>query len=128
MTTTAAPVGRMVPFTVLSRERRAKAATDPKTRPASPPGPGRWPAVAACRTERHEMFHPVNDSDPGPCSQQIADARAVCRRCPALAWCEAWSLSAAGPESGILAAMTGTQRKALKRREARIRGAAGTEK
>lgn len=122
-TRTAAPVGRMTPFTVLAREQRVLAATAPKCA-ATPPGPARWSVPPACRSEEHEMFHPVNESDPGPCSRQIAAARAVCRRCPAFALCEAWAMSAAGPESGILAAMTGTERRAFKRREARQRQAA----
>lgn len=125
-THTSASVGHMSPFTVLTREQRVKAATDPKTHPDTPPGPSRWPAAAACREVEHDLFHPINDNVPGPCAAQIRRARAVCRRCPAFAWCEAWALSAAGPESGILAAMTGTERKALKRREARQRQAANT--
>ena len=40
-----------------------------------------WRGHAACRDEYPELFFPVGTS--GPALLQIAEAKTVCRRCPA---------------------------------------------
>lgn len=122
----AVPVGRMAPFTVLSREERVRRSTEPRPVHHAPPGPQQWDERAACRDEDPELFQPIGTT--GPALLQVEDAKAVCRRCPALELCEAWSLSAAGPDSGVLGAMSAEERAAAKRRlaKARLRSRSGS--
>ena len=44
-----------------------------------------WRNDAACRDEDPELFFPVGTS--GPALSQIARAKSVCRRCPAMTEC-----------------------------------------
>lgn len=50
-----------------------------------------WRDSAACRDEDPELFYPVGST--GPALLQIAEAKAVCRRCPVLDECRAWALA-----------------------------------
>ncbi|GAA3823161.1 WhiB family transcriptional regulator [Amycolatopsis tucumanensis] len=76
-----------------------------------------WRHDAACRDEDPELFFPVGNS--GPALLQIAEAKAVCHRCPAASECLAWAL-ASGQDSGVWGGMSEDERRALKRRRAHI--------
>jgi WhiB family transcriptional regulator, redox-sensing transcriptional regulator len=122
----AVPVGRMAPFTVLSREQRVRRSTEPEPVRHAPPGPQDWEQRADCRDEDPELFQPIGTT--GPALLQIEDAKAVCYRCPALQPCAAWSLGPTGPDSGVLGAMSAEERRHAKRRlaKARLRSRSGS--
>jgi WhiB family transcriptional regulator, redox-sensing transcriptional regulator len=75
-----------------------------------------WRHRAACRDEDPELFFPVGTS--GPALLQIAEAKAVCRRCPVNSECLDWAL-ASGQDAGVWGGMSEDERRALKRRGAR---------
>jgi WhiB family redox-sensing transcriptional regulator len=74
-----------------------------------------WRDRAACRDEDPELFFPVGTS--GPALLQIAEAKAVCRRCPVSSECLKWAL-ASGQDAGVWGCMSEDERRALKRRNA----------
>lgn len=76
-----------------------------------------WRHKAVCRDEPSELFFPVGNS--GPALAQIADAKLVCARCPVTADCLSWALKHA--DDGVWGGMSEDERRALKRRQARIR-------
>lgn len=49
-----------------------------------------WRHRAVCRNEDAELFFPLGTS--GPVLRQIAEAKAVCRRCPVAGECLEWAL------------------------------------
>ncbi|WP_372495629.1 WhiB family transcriptional regulator [Saccharopolyspora soli] len=59
-------------------------------------------------------------STSGPALLQLAEAKAVCRRCPVASECLAWSLES-GQDAGVFGGMSEDERRALKRRNARAR-------
>lgn len=76
---------------------------------------GDWRHRAVCRDEDPELFFPVGDT--GPALQQIAEAKAVCRRCPVQTECLAWAVDS-GQDAGVWGGMSEDERRALKRRNA----------
>ncbi len=76
-----------------------------------------WRHHAECRDEDPELFFPVGTS--GPALLQLADAKAVCRRCPVSAECLDWA-SATGQDAGVWGGMSEDERRALKARRARV--------
>ena len=81
-----------------------------------------WRNDAACRDEDPELFFPVGTS--GPALSQITQAKAVCRRCPAMSECLTWALES-GQDAGVWGGMSEDERRALKRRTLRLRARAG---
>jgi len=81
-----------------------------------------WMEDAACREPGvdPELFFPVSES--GPAVRQVAAARAVCGRCPVQAPCRDWALRAGEP-AGIWGGTTPEERRVLRRRLPRRRGA-----
>lgn len=75
-----------------------------------------WRHRAACRDEDPELFFPVGNS--GPALLQIAEAKAVCRRCPVNVECLEWAL-ASGEDAGVWGGMSEDERRALKRQRTR---------
>jgi WhiB family redox-sensing transcriptional regulator len=75
-----------------------------------------WRHHAACRDEDPELFYPVGVS--GPAALQIAEAKAVCHRCPVASDCLAWALGA-GEDHGVWGGMDEDERRSLKRRTQR---------
>jgi WhiB family transcriptional regulator, redox-sensing transcriptional regulator len=71
-----------------------------------------WRHRAACRDEDPELFYPVGDS--GPALLQIAEAKAVCRRCPVIRDCLSWAL--VRENDGVWGGMSADERRVLKRR------------
>ncbi|GAB3684674.1 hypothetical protein GCM10027597_34090 [Saccharopolyspora tripterygii] len=86
--------------------------------PSEEQGTMDWRHDAVCRDEDPELFFPVGNS--GPAVLQIAEAKAVCRRCPVASQCLAWALES-GQDAGVWGGMSEDERRALKRRNARTR-------
>ena len=72
-----------------------------------------WRQQAACLSEDPELFFPIGTT--GPAVRQAAEARAICRQCPALAPCLSWALQT-GVEHGVWGAHTEEERRVLRRR------------
>lgn len=70
---------------------------------------------AACRTEDPELFFPISDMGPG--ARQVAEAKAVCARCPVRTDCLDYAIDA-GLDHGIFGGQTERERRALLRRTA----------
>lgn len=82
-----------------------------------------WRDFAACRDDEDpERFFPVGNT--GPAQLQIEDAKAVCRRCDAADWCLRYALES-GQDHGVFGGMSEDERRALKRRAARVRSRMG---
>lgn len=87
-----------------------------------------WRHFAACVDEDPELFHPEGD---GPATQvQIAEAKAVCRRCLVRQECLTWAMTEL--RYGIAGGLTAHERSLARRNAARksravpaIAGAAG---
>lgn len=82
-----------------------------------------WRNRAVCVDEDPELFFPAGTS--GPALLQISEAKAVCRRCPVSGECLSWALTR-GEAFGIWGGLSEDERRAVKRRNARIR-AVGVE-
>ena len=76
-----------------------------------------WRHRAKCRIEDPELFFPVGTS--GPAMLQIAKAKAVCQRCPVRTECLNWAL-ASGQDAGVWGGTSEDERRALKRRNAKM--------
>jgi len=73
-----------------------------------------WRHDAACKEEDPELFFPVGET--GKANRaQIAEAKAVCRRCPVTEQCLLWAFES-GQDSGVWGGMSEKERRALKRR------------
>lgn len=83
-----------------------------------------WRHRSSCRDEDPELFFPVGNS--GPALLQIAEAKTVCRRCPAVAACLGYALETHQP-FGVWGGMSEGERAALQRRNARTRAKAAAE-
>ena len=75
----------------------------------------------ACRRQDPELFFPIGSGD---CSgdsalHQMKEARAVCRRCPAVEPCLTWA-TANGPVAGIWGGTTEAERASARRRGVRL--------
>ena len=80
-----------------------------------------WRQGALCREEDPELFFPIGTT--GPASHQVAEAKAVCRRCPSLEPCLQWALET-GQDAGVWGGTSEEERRALTRRQrARLRTA-----
>jgi WhiB family transcriptional regulator, redox-sensing transcriptional regulator len=77
-----------------------------------------WRARALCRDEDPELFFPIGTS--GPALLQIAEAKAVCARCPVRAECLAEALET-GQDYGVWGGLSEDERRSLKRENARTR-------
>lgn len=72
-----------------------------------------WRSYAACREEDPELFFPLGNS--GPALAQTDEAKAVCRRCPAMDWCLQWALETK-QESGVWGGLSEDDRFAIRGR------------
>lgn len=77
-----------------------------------------WRHDAMCRWEDPELFFPVGIG--GPAILQVAQAKSVCHRCPVASDCLDWALKT-GQDAGVWGGMSEEERRALKRRNARVR-------
>jgi WhiB family transcriptional regulator, redox-sensing transcriptional regulator len=80
-----------------------------------------WRHHAACRDEDPELFFPIGNT--GPALLQIDEAKRVCQRCVVTESCLQWALES-GQDSGVWGGLSEDERRALKRRSARIRARA----
>jgi hypothetical protein len=87
---------------------------------AAPPTTSRrgpdWRDASACRREDPDLFAP--DGSTGKWVEVIAQAKAICGRCPVIDTCLNWALDTR-QESGIWGGLTEDERWNLRRREAR---------
>lgn len=74
-----------------------------------------WRHAAICRDEDPELFYPVGDT--GPALLQVAEAKAVCARCPVREQCLTWAVDAL--PYGVAGGTTERERAELRRRRAR---------
>jgi WhiB family redox-sensing transcriptional regulator len=72
-----------------------------------------WRHRAACRDEDPELFFPVSEMGPG--ARQVAQAKAVCARCPVRSECLSYALDT-GLDYGIFGGTTEGERRKLFRR------------
>jgi WhiB family redox-sensing transcriptional regulator len=72
-----------------------------------------WRDRAACRDADPELFFPVSAVGPG--ARQIAEAKAVCARCPVREQCLDYAM-ANGLDHGVFGGTTDTERRQLTRR------------
>ena len=79
-----------------------------------------WRQSALCREQDPELFFPIGTT--GPAAIQVAEAKAVCRRCPSLDPCLRWALET-GQDAGVWGGTSEDERRALKRRSTRLRTA-----
>jgi WhiB family redox-sensing transcriptional regulator len=71
-----------------------------------------WRDEAACRDEDPDLFFPIGS---GPAAQaQIADAKAICARCPVVRECLEWALET-GQDAGVWGGLTEEERRQLRR-------------
>ena len=77
-----------------------------------------WRHRAACRDEDPELFFPIGNT--GPALVQIEEAKVVCRRCSVVDECLRWALES-GQDAGVWGGLSEDERRALKRRNARLR-------
>lgn len=75
-----------------------------------------WRHNAACRGEEPELFFPIGTS--GIHLDQVDEAKAVCRRCPARAACLQWAVDNPSIE-GIWGGLTDGERRNYRRRQHR---------
>ncbi len=80
-----------------------------------------WRHYAACRDEDPELFFPIGNT--GPALLQIDEAKRVCQRCNVMESCLQWALES-GQDAGVWGGMSEDERRAVKRRSARIRARA----
>lgn len=73
-----------------------------------------WLHRAACRDEDPELFFPVTDTGPG--ARQVAQAKAVCARCPVRAQCLEYALDN-GLTHGIFGGLTEQERRRVRTRQ-----------
>jgi WhiB family redox-sensing transcriptional regulator len=73
---------------------------------------GDWRTVALCRDTDPDLFFPIGTT--GPALEQIEDAKAVCRQCPALEPCLEFAL-ATNQESGVWGGTSEEERRKLRR-------------
>ncbi|HVW40937.1 MAG TPA: WhiB family transcriptional regulator [Amycolatopsis sp.] len=69
-----------------------------------------WRHRAACRDEDPELFFPVSEMGPG--ARQVAQAKAVCARCPVRSDCLSHALDN-GLDHGIFGGTTESERRKL---------------
>ena len=79
-----------------------------------------WRSLAACRDVDTDLFFPVGVT--GPAELQIAQAKALCRRCPAREACLAFAIRT-NQEYGVWGGASEDERRAIRRRLARRRQA-----
>lgn len=91
-----------------------------RTAPYVLPEPdGNWVQRGICRYEDDpDLWFPIGES--GPSLLQIEEAKAVCRRCPAMRECGEWAVDNAVPH-GVWGGLSETDRKLVRARRAKAR-------
>jgi WhiB family redox-sensing transcriptional regulator len=76
-----------------------------------------WRNRAACLNEDPELFFPIGNT--GLALVQIEEAKAVCGRCEVVETCLDWAVES-GQVFGVWGGLSEDERRALKRRKARV--------
>jgi len=86
-----------------------------------------WAEHAACSKPGvdPELFFPVSES--GPALRQVAEAKAICARCPVAAPCREWAMRAGEP-AGVWGGTTAGERQLLRARPLSPRPGAGSRR
>jgi WhiB family redox-sensing transcriptional regulator len=79
-----------------------------------------WRHRAACRTEDPELFFPTATENTPYGQEELADAKAVCQRCPVISTCLVWALES-GQEFGVWGGLSEGERRALKHKAHKTR-------
>lgn len=79
-----------------------------------------WRSKAACLNVDPELFFPIGNT--GPAIAQAAEAKAVCASCTVKDTCLQWAIDN-NQDSGVWGGMSEDERRAYKRRNARVRRA-----
>jgi WhiB family redox-sensing transcriptional regulator len=79
-----------------------------------------WRNRSACLDEDPELFFPIGNT--GPALLQEEEAKVICRPCEVLETCLQWA-NEFGRDAGVWGGLSEDERRALKRREARVRRA-----
>ena len=79
-----------------------------------------WRNHAACLDEDPELFFPIGNT--GPALRQIEKAKPVCSRCEVAETCLKWAMESR-QDAGVWGGLSEDERRALKRRNARVRRA-----
>jgi WhiB family redox-sensing transcriptional regulator len=74
-------------------------------------GPANWRDDAACGDADPDLFFPIGTT--GPALRQIAEAKRICRTCPAQTQCLAWALDN-GVTDGVWGDTTPDERRAIR--------------
>ncbi|MFJ3671161.1 WhiB family transcriptional regulator [Streptomyces sp. NPDC090106] len=74
-----------------------------------------WRDEGLCLREDPDLFFPIGDFRSGVTALQIAEAKAVCGRCPVAGRCLSWAVDT-GPVEGIWGGTTEGERRALRLR------------
>jgi WhiB family redox-sensing transcriptional regulator len=83
-----------------------------------------WRHQAACLDEDPDLFFPIGNT--GPAVFQIKEAKEVCRRCDVVQTCRRWALDhSREAAAGVWGGLSEVELRAVRRREARTRRAAG---
>ena len=83
---------------------------------------GGWRSAAACRSADPDLFFPISASGRAP--EQVAEAKAICARCPVRRQCLAFALHTR-QAYGIWGGMTEEERAAARHRLITEKPAAG---
>ncbi|MFI7315185.1 WhiB family transcriptional regulator [Streptomyces hygroscopicus] len=80
----------------------------------------KWQRYGACANEEDpDLFFPVGNT--GPALLQIEEAKAICRRCPAMELCADWALEHR-IEHGVWGGLTEDERRSILRKRGRGTG------
>ena len=79
-----------------------------------------WRDRAACLGLDPELFFPIGNT--GPALIQTEEAKAVCHRCEVIDDCLSWAMDSR-QEDGVWGGLSADERRALRRRNARVRRA-----
>lgn len=81
--------------------------------------PEDWRHRAACRDEYPELFFPASSPASQRYTVEVAEAKAVCRRCPVASECLSHALATRSDE-GVFGGLDAEERRALRRAEPRV--------
>jgi WhiB family redox-sensing transcriptional regulator len=70
-----------------------------------------WASLGACRDSDPDLFFPIASS--GPALQQIAEAKAVCARCPVRVGCLSYALET-GQDAGVWGGASAEERRKIR--------------
>jgi WhiB family redox-sensing transcriptional regulator len=77
-----------------------------------------WQRSSACQDEDPRLFFPIGNT--GAELDQIAEAKVVCHRCEVVETCLKWAIES-HQDAGVWGGLSADERRALKRRTARVR-------